>query len=206
LKVKILFLLVYFIQIAVIFAEVDADTLKGSGRSIEGFHIKHAFDGIVADHPDLIDKYGGHAMAAGLNIKKAKFTQFQKVFEQVVSEHFNGKRPESVLWSDGELEKDSLNLASAKLIEQSGPWGNHFPLPLFHGEFELEHQKVVGAKHLKLVLRDAYDQQHQAIAFNQAELRCSPAASIHVAYELSVNRFRGYESCQLLVRQIELAE
>ena len=194
-----------FYKPTVIFAQTENGYLKGSARSIEGFHIKHALDGIVAKYPDLIDKYGGHAMAAGLNIEQYKFPDFCHAFEEAVREHYQSIQPEPVLWTDGELASENINLSSAKLLEQQGPWGNRFPIPVFQGEFELEEQRVVGQKHLKMILRDELNQLHQAIAFNQNELQCQPFATVNTVYELDVNRFRGSETHQLLIRQISTA-
>ncbi|MBT8142328.1 MAG: single-stranded-DNA-specific exonuclease RecJ [Gammaproteobacteria bacterium] len=188
---------------AVIFAKVDDVTLKGSARSIEGLHIKHLLDGIAAAHPGVLSKYGGHAMAAGMTLEVENFQKFSEAFEQAVDEILQPEQREALTWSDGEIMADDFNMQFARQLENSGPWGNGFAEPLFDNNFELVQQSLVGQKHLRLKLRHAQSGQTiNAIAFNQELLEAVANDELHVVYELNVNRFRGSESLQLLVRQI----
>lgn len=190
---------------AIIFAKVDDDTLKGSARSIEGLHIKHLLDGIAADHPDVLSKYGGHAMAAGMTLKSTDFDVFSEAFESAVNAELSVEQLQPILWSDGELSDAELELSFAKELEQAGPWGNGFPQPLFDGEFIFVGQSVVGQKHLRLSLQHAESlQQVSCIAFFQEKLESSTGERLSIVYELNVNRFRGTEKMQLLIRQIEI--
>ena len=192
---------------AIIFAKVDDDTLKGSARSIDGLHIKHLLDGIAAEYPEVLNKYGGHAMAAGMTLQASDFELFAQIFEQEVQTLLTVEQREPVIWSDGELQANELSMQFAQNLETAGPWGNCFPQPLFDGIFGFIGQSVVGQKHLRLTLEHKRSgQELSCIAFFQESLQVNKGDELAVTYELNINRFRGTESMQLLIRQIEIVE
>jgi single-stranded-DNA-specific exonuclease len=183
------------------FARSGADEIKGSARSIPGLHIRDALDAVAARHPALIRKFGGHAMAAGLTLAEADFAAFAAAFDAEVARHLDADALECVLVSDGTLEAADFCLDTAQALRDAGPWGQGFPEPLFDGEFAIIEQRVVGERHLKLVVR-AGDARLDAIAFNTGPV---PADCRHarLAYRLDVNEFRGQVSPQLRVEYLE---
>jgi single-stranded-DNA-specific exonuclease len=189
-------------------ADVGNETaqIKGSARSIPGLHIRDVLDSIATQHPEILQKFGGHAMAAGLSLRQQDYLRFTQLFDEAVKAQLSEEDFQEVLLSDGALSDDDCQLPTAYAIQDAGPWGQQFPEPIFDGEFYLIQQRIVGEKHLKLVL--AFDQQGQktvdAIAFN-VDLKEWPnaqAKKIYLAYQLSVNVFRGQESVQLMVKYI----
>ncbi|WPP45888.1 single-stranded-DNA-specific exonuclease RecJ [Pseudomonas sp. AN-1] len=188
------------------FADAGDGVLKGSARSIPGFHIRDALDAVAARHPGLISKFGGHAMAAGLSLPQENFGAFAAAFDaearrQLVEDDLAGR-----LLTDGSLSAEEFRLDLAQQLRHAGPWGQHFPEPLFHGVFEIVQQRIVGERHLKLVLKSECGRaQLDAIAFNiDRELWPNPNVRwAEVAYKLDVNEYRGQESVQLLVAHIE---
>ncbi|CAH9067354.1 Single-stranded-DNA-specific exonuclease RecJ [Pseudoalteromonas holothuriae] len=188
----------------VVFARGDNGEIKGSCRSIEGVHIRDLLESLNTLHPNLIEKFGGHAMAAGLTIMEVNFEEFKKVFVQTISQNLSEEHKQSVLLTDGTLPADCFTMDFAQLLQQAGPWGQHFPEPVFFGEFELIQQRIVGEKHLKLVLKHPSGKMVDAIAFN-VDVRAWPntqAVCAQVAYQLDINEFRGKFSLQLIVREI----
>lgn len=192
------------------FAQDQAGVLKGSARSIEGLHIRDALERLHSRHPDIILKFGGHAMAAGLSIQEKKFSDFQRLFNEVVEECLDEKDLQGIVWTDGELASQFMNLDTAELLKQSGPWGQAFPEPVFDGEFKLLQQRLVGERHLKMMVEPQNGGPLlDAIAFN-VDTRYYPDLSlkkVKLAYKLDVNEYRGQRNIQLLVDYIEpLAE
>ncbi|BBN80727.1 single-stranded-DNA-specific exonuclease RecJ [Pseudoalteromonas sp. A25] len=188
----------------VIFAQGDHGELKGSCRSIEGIHMRDLLESLNTQYPDLIVKFGGHAMAAGLTIQESNFEQFKRVFVSTVGDNLSEEHKQSVLLTDGALPSECFSMEFAQLLQQAGPWGQHFPEPVFYGEFELVQQRIVGEKHLKLVLKHASGKLVDAIAFN-VDVKAWPntqALLAQVAYQLDINEFRGKFSLQLIVREI----
>ena len=189
------------------FAESSDTELKGSGRSIPGVHLRDALELLDTRHPGLMGKFGGHAMAAGLTLPKANIEAFGRAFETVISELVTPELLTGVLLTDGELLPDELSLELAELIRASGPWGQAFPEPLFDGEFVLVQQRLVGEKHLKLMLTTDSGHAVDAIAFG-VDLQRWPDASVkrvRLVYRLDVNEWRGNRSVQLLVEHLEAA-
>lgn len=188
------------------FAQDQPCILKGSARSIEGLHIRDVLERIHSRYPQLILKFGGHAMAAGLSIVEDQFEQFQQVFSQTVSEMLEQDKLQGVVWTDGELDVQSLNLETAELLRNAGPWGQAFPEPMFDGEFRVLQQNLLAEKHLKMMVESVHGGPLlDAIAFN-VDRRYYPDLSIkraRLAYKLDVNEFRGNRRVQLLIDYIE---
>ncbi|MDX1455010.1 MAG: single-stranded-DNA-specific exonuclease RecJ [Gammaproteobacteria bacterium] len=176
-------------------------TLKGSARSIPGFHIRDALDTVATKHPGLIDKFGGHAMAAGLSLDRDKLDTFEAAFNAEASRLLDKDDLKGVLWSDGELAAAELSLETAELLRSAGPWGQHFPEPLFDGEFGIAEQRIVGERHLKLKLAGPGGQLLDAIAFGVGERLASDR--VRAAFRLDVNEWRGRRSVQLIVDHLE---
>ena len=150
------------------FAKVSDTEIKGSARSIHGLHIRDALDAIATANPGLIDKFGGHAMAAGLSLPLAKFAEFAALFDAEARKGLSKGDLEQQVVSDGELG-GKFNLATARKIAEAAPWGQGFPEPVFDGEFEIIDQRILGSRHLKLrLLKD--DELIDAIAFNHNRL------------------------------------
>ena len=191
------------------FAQDQAGILKGSARSIPGLHIRDVLERVYSQHPDLILKFGGHAMAAGLSIQESRFDDFRQIFNQTVSELLAEDQLQGTIWTDGELNANLLNLATAETLRQGGPWGQAFPEPLFDGEFKILQQHLVGEKHLKMMVEPKLGGPLlDAIAFN-VDTRYYPDLSVKTArfvYKLDINEFRGNRDVQLLVDYIEPLE
>lgn len=191
------------------FAQDQAGILKGSARSIPGLHIRDVLERVYSQHPDLILKFGGHAMAAGLSIPESRFDDFRQIFNQTVSELLAEDQLQGTIWTDGELHANLLNLATAETLRQGGPWGQAFPEPMFDGEFKILQQRLVGEKHLKMMVEPKLGGPLlDAIAFN-IDTRYYPDLSIKTArfaYKLDINEFRGNRDLQLLVDYIEPLE
>jgi len=150
----------------------------------------------------LIQRFGGHAMAAGLSIRRVHLARFSDAFATEIGRWVTADEIGGVVLSDGELSAAELDLSLADEIARGGPWGQGFPEPMFHGDFEIVHQRVVGERHLKLSLRKG-SRVVDAIAFNQAPLH--GAAHARIAYRLARNDFRDRVTLQLVVEYIEPA-
>ncbi len=192
------------------FADGGDGVIKGSCRSIPGLHMRDTLDRIDTQNPGLIIKFGGHAMAAGLSIEENNFDRFAKLFDEAVKCELDEAALKGVILSDGELKPEEFSMHVAQMLRAGGPWGQAFPEPVFDGEFKVLHQKLVGEKHLKLMLEPLLKGHPtnimlDGIAFN-VDLRRWPDASVktvHLAYKLDVNEFRGNQSLQLLIDAIE---
>ena len=186
------------------FAHQDDDTLKGSARSIPGLHIRDLLEEINSRYPDIIGKFGGHAMAAGLSLPLKNLSAFEHVFHQIAEENLKDTPLAGELISDGELQTEDFTLAFALCLKEAGPWGQGFPEPLFDGEFELIDQRLVGSKHLKMMVKHQSGVLIDAIAFN-VDLALWPNAQcshVNIAYKLDINEFRGRTSLQLMVEGV----
>ena len=183
------------------FAQTSDSEMKGSARSIHGLHIRDALAAIDAQHPGLIKKFGGHAMAAGLTIESIQFETFARLFDDQARLSLSKEDLEQVLVSDGELKVD-VTLGLVREILQLIPWGQGFPEPLFDDEFEILDQRIVGQRHLKMKLLRG-DQTFDAIAFNQDRL--VEGRNKRMAYRLDINHFRGRDSVQLIVESVDVS-
>jgi single-stranded-DNA-specific exonuclease len=186
---------------SIAFARESDTLLKGSARSIPGVHVRDLLEAVHAVDPDLIIKFGGHAMAAGLTIAEAQYDAFTRLVAEQLERLYPSADFSGAIVSDGVLPERALTLDFARKLREAGPWGAGFPEPVWSGEFEVVEQRTVGEKHLKLRVRPAAGGNTvDAIAFNQA----GPAwrGFVQLAYRLDVNEYRGFESAQLVVEQI----
>jgi len=194
---------------SIVFAATDIDKpngeIKGSARSIPGLHIRDLLEHIDSQHPKLIKKFGGHAMAAGLSIEASQFEQFQHLFEQYAGEWIAKEDLQGTLLSDGELSVSELTLPFAEILREAGPWGQNFAEPLFDDVFTLVQQRIVGEKHLKVVLQKS-GKVFDGIAFNVdvTQWPNHKANQVHIAYKLDINEFRGKQTVQLLIEEIQV--
>ncbi len=194
-----------YLKPVIAFAHQDDEIIKGSARSIPGVHIRDVLDEVNTRYPGVIEKFGGHAMAAGLSLPVARLQDFEQAFVDIARAHMAKLDGNHALLSDGDLSSKELCLPFAHLLRQAGPFGQGFESPLFDGEFALLDQRLVGQKHLKMVLKSDGANEVDAIAFN-VDLHSWPNAMVkrvHIAYRLDINVFRGQETVQLIVEQIE---
>lgn len=189
----------------IVFAKSDDNQLKGSGRSVKGLHIRDALDSVATKYPQLISKFGGHAMAAGLTIAENDYALFTKAFDDEVRRHLCEDDLEGIVMSDGELLEPELTMQTAEELRFAGPWGQTFQEPVFDGLFNIIHKRIVGDNHLKLSLQpEGSEIEIDAIAFNTTDEAWSPEhQQARVAYRMDVNVFRGRQSLQLMVEHIE---
>jgi single-stranded-DNA-specific exonuclease len=186
------------------FAASTETEIKGSARSIAGVHIRDVLDAIATKNSGLLSKFGGHAMAAGLTLRRTDLLEFERLLIEEVALHVNEDLLQGKLYSDGALEAGDLQLKLAQLLQDAGPWGQAFPEPLFEGHFTVLEQRLVGQKHLKMILQQG-TKQIDAIAFN-VDLKQWPnyhCETVHLAYRLSINEFRDVKSLQLMVEHLE---
>lgn len=189
------------------FAAVEGgDELKGSARSIPGFHIRDALDAVATRNPGLVTKFGGHAMAAGLSLARSDFEQFRAAFIAEATRQLSAAQLQAMVESDGEVSADFMTLEAAQVIRSAGPWGQEFPEPLFDGKFFLRDQRVLAEKHLKMVLSPESDPKKliDAIAFNVDEdaWPAADASIIELVFRLDVNEYRNTLNLQLMVERI----
>lgn len=187
----------------VVFAK-SGDKLKGSARSVLKVNIRDVLDDIDKQNPKLIDKFGGHAMAAGLTISPDNFKAFADVFDAQIRTHLKPADLSHEILSDGQLSNNEFTLAFAQQLQDLSPWGQQFPEPIFDGEFEIIEQRVVGNKHLKIVVKPQNSNTPvDAIAFNQEPLRLTSSHKpFKIAYRLGINRWRDNVSLQLMILHI----
>lgn len=187
------------------FAPAGDGTLKGSGRSIQGLHMRDALERLDTLYPDLMIKFGGHAMAAGLSLEEHKFEQFQQRFGELVTEWLDPALLQGEVISDGPLSAAEMSMEVAQLLRDAGPWGQMFPEPLFDGRFCLLQQRLVGERHLKVMVEPVGGGPLlDGIAFN-IDTTCWPdngVREVELAYKLDINEFRGNRSLQIIIDDI----
>jgi single-stranded-DNA-specific exonuclease len=189
----------------VAFARADDGSLRGSARSVSGVHIRDVLDAIATREPDLIERFGGHAMAAGLTLGEDQLDRFARAFDAEVARWTGGLPMDDVVLTDGSLEDADFSLATARVLRDAGPWGQAFPEPLFDGIFDVLRARVVGEKHVKLQLQpEGSRARFDAIAFNLLETADAPlpAGRMRAIYRLDINDYRGEQRLQLLVDQL----
>ena len=189
------------------FADAGDGELKGSGRSIPGLHMRDVLDVISKQHAGIIEKFGGHAMAAGLTIRQENFSRFQQAFNTHVSAVLRPEDLNNVNESDGPVAEEYMTIEASELFRYASPWGQMFPEPVFDDEFKILNWRIVGEKHLKLELvKEDSGACYSAIAFNKTDDDLPQGdENIHIVYRLDVNEFRGNRSLQLIVQHIEAA-
>ncbi len=185
----------------------DEQEVKGSGRSIPGFHLRDALDLVAKRLPHVLSKFGGHAMAAGLSIKKKHIEEFKAVFEEVASQLLTEDLLVNVLMTDGAPAPQDFNVNMARELRFVAPWGQNFPEPLFDTQFEVVNFRLLGSEknHLKLTLQDSVSQQvYDGILFNleRHNIDVNNLSRVHVVFEMDVNEFRGQENLQLMIRHL----
>lgn len=189
------------------FAAVEGgEELKGSARSIPGFHIRDALDAVATRNPGLVTKFGGHAMAAGLSLARGDFERFSEAFAAEAARQLSAAQLQAMVESDGEVSADFMTLEAAQVLRSAGPWGQEFPEPLFDGKFILRDSRVLADKHLKMVLSPESEPGKliDAIAFNVDEdaWPAVDASRIELVFRLDVNEYRNSLNLQLLVERI----
>ena len=184
------------------FAPTGDGTLKGSGRSIQGLHMRDALERLDTLYPGLILKFGGHAMAAGLSLEEARFEEFQQRFGELVTEWLDPALLQGEVVSDGPLAAAEMSMEVAQMLRDAGPWGQMFPEPLFDGRFRLLQQRLVGERHLKVMVEPVDGGPLlDGIAFN-VDTSIWPdngVREVQLAYKLDINEFRGNRSLQLII-------
>ena len=184
----------------IVFARSPDGELKGSGRSIHALHLRDALDLVSKRHPHLLQKFGGHAMAAGLSLREEHFDEFKAAFEAVTQGLLSPADLTQIIETDGQLAPPEFSLSTARKLDQQ-VWGQGFPQPLFEGDFTVRSQRIIGEKHLKLQLASS-DATYSAICFFRAEPMPS---SIQAVFNLAVNEYNGNASLQLIVRHWQQA-
>ncbi|TKU15147.1 single-stranded-DNA-specific exonuclease RecJ [Citrobacter sp. wls829] len=187
------------------FAPAGDGTLKGSGRSIQGLHMRDALERLDTLYPGMILKFGGHAMAAGLSLEEAQFECFQQRFGELVTEWLDPALLQGEVVSDGPLSAAEMTMEVAQMLRDAGPWGQMFPEPLFDGRFRLLQQRLVGERHLKVMVEPVDGGPLlDGIAFNvdTAIWPDNGVREVTLAYKLDINEFRGNRSLQIIIDNI----
>jgi len=188
----------------IVFAPGGENTIKGSARSINGVHIRDVLDTIASRHPGVIEKFGGHAMAAGLSLNAGNYDRFATLFNETIDYLLGENRPDDTVFSDGELAPEEIDFRLASTIVEAGPWGQGFPEPVFDGEFDIVSRRIVGQNHLKLQLQcKGHDRKLDAIAFNVTD-EGWPASTttVKTIYKLDISEYAGQRRLQLVVDYI----
>lgn len=189
------------------FANADEEQLRGSARSVPGIHIRDVLDAIAAQHPALISKFGGHAMAAGLTLERSKLDQLARAFDEEVERWAARVGPADAVETDGELSVQEIALDTAQALRAGGPWGQSFPEPCFDGVFRIGKSRIVGDRHLKMWVEVPHTgRSFDAIAFNHIPEGSAPTAlptgEMQLVYRLDINEYQGERRLQLLVDHV----
>lgn len=189
------------------FADAGDAEIKGSGRSIPGLHIRDVLDAVSRKHQGLIEKFGGHAMAAGLSIRQENFERFKAAFDEQVGLALRPEVLADIKETDGSIDSSYLSIDVSQQLKYASPWGQLFPEPTFDDVFRVLNWRIVGDKHLKLdLLKPDTGESFDAIAFNKTDTELPPGEQdIRIVYRLDVNEFRGKRSLQLIISHIEAA-
>jgi len=180
-----------------------SDEVKGSGRSIAGFHMRDVLADVDAANPGLLGRFGGHAMAAGLSLRREDTARFAAAFDQAARQRLLPEQLDALLSTDGELEPDDFTLDLARQLRSAGPWGQSFPEPLFDGEFDVAGTRAIGEAHLRLKLRQSgRSALLDAVLFNADRFGPLPAR-LRAAFQLEIDDWDGAQSLRLLLRHVE---
>ncbi len=195
------------------FARCEDGSLRGSARSVSSVNIRDALDSIATRNPGLIDKFGGHAMAAGLSLQESCLPAFERAFAEEIASRVDVSALTGVIFSDGALSAKEFDIETARALRSAGPWGQGFPEPVFDGEFKVCEARIVGGKHLKLQLQAAESASAplDAIAFGHVggssdDGRLRGGARVHLAFRLEINEYRGNERVQLNCQHVAVRE
>jgi single-stranded-DNA-specific exonuclease len=188
----------------VAFANAEDGTLRGSARSVPGIHIRDVFDAIAARPGELISRFGGHAMAAGLTLERGRLDDFARAFDAEVARWAAGAPPADAVETDGELAPTEIALATAHALRAGGPWGQAFPEPTFDGLFSIRNARQIGERHVKMWVEiPDSGRSFDAVAFNHLEEGAVlPAGLAQLVYRLDVNDYQGEQRLQLLVEHL----
>lgn len=185
------------------FATADPATLRGSARSVTGVHIRDVLDAVATRHPGLISRFGGHAMAAGLTLERARLDEFARAFDEEVGRWMDGRAGAEQIETDGELGIAEIALETAEALRAGGPWGQAFPEPSFDGVFSVRSARVIGERHVKMwVEPESSGRSFDAVVFNHFEEGATgvlPEGQVRLVYRLDVNEYQGERRLQLLV-------
>lgn len=185
------------------FATADPATLRGSARSVTGVHIRDVLDAVATRHPGLISRFGGHAMAAGLTLERARLDEFARAFDEEVGRWMDGRAGAEQIETDGELGIAEIALETAEALRAGGPWGQAFPEPSFDGVFSVRSARVIGERHVKMwVEPGSSGRSFDAVVFNHFEEGATgvlPEGQVRLVYRLDVNEYQGERRLQLLV-------
>jgi single-stranded-DNA-specific exonuclease len=187
------------------FASAQNGFLKGSGRSIQGVHLRDLLDELDQMHPGLLVSFGGHSMAVGLTIREENLAYFRQCFDSLLVNRLNSNTLNQVIETDGEVDKQDFTYSIAKLLKESGPWGEGFSEPIFDGEFVIHQQRLLADKHLKLLLEPVNSSiLIEGIAFNVNRLEWPDHSikKVKIVYHLDVDEFRGNQAVKLLIRHL----
>jgi single-stranded-DNA-specific exonuclease len=194
------------------FARAEDGSLRGSARSVPGINIRDALDSVAALQPELIDRFGGHAMAAGLTLRESNLPDFRLAFAAEIARRANRELLSGAIYTDGALRADELCIGTAEVLQGAGPWGQGFPEPVFDGKFIVEETRIVGDKHLKMRLRlpNLGSEAIDAIAFGyiggpSEDANLSGGATIQLVYRLEINNYRGTARVQLNCQHVKIA-
>lgn len=183
----------------------DGAELKGSARSVAGLHMRDVLAAVARADEDLILRFGGHAMAAGLTIPARRLGDFTALFAAEVERRLDGSQPQGILLSDGAVDTQDWRLETALVLRQGGPWGQGFPEPVFDDTLQILERRVLGERHLRLRVRPIGTELNlEAIAFDQAAQAAAMADSewLHLAFSIDVNHFQDAQRLQLRVEQL----
>jgi single-stranded-DNA-specific exonuclease len=188
------------------FAQGGGGMLRGSARSVAGVHIRDVLDGLAKRHPELISRFGGHAMAAGLSLEERHLDAFARAFDAEVRRWADRAEPANRVSTDGELTVDEIALETAQALREGGPWGQSFPEPCFDGVFAIKSARMLGEKHLKMWVTTAdKSRAFDAIAFNYkapGDAAGIPDGEVRLVYRLDINEYQGQRRLQLLVDHV----
>jgi single-stranded-DNA-specific exonuclease len=188
---------------AIVFADGGDGTLRGSARSIDGLHIRDVIDAVHKRRPELIERFGGHAMAAGLSLGRDALADFRDAFTAEVERQLGTEPAVREILSDGELPPSLLTLQTAEALRRAGPWGKGFAEPVFDGVFAVSHTTLAADRHLKLRVRPDGAAPLDAIGFHLAEHRGAVGDHVRLAYRLDINEYRGLKAAQLVFEHLE---
>jgi single-stranded-DNA-specific exonuclease len=193
------------------FARAEDGSLRGSARSVPGINIRDALDSVATRRPDLIDRFGGHAMAAGLSLSESKLADFRLAFAAEIARRANPELLSGAIYSDGVLSAAELCIGTAEALRGAGPWGQGFPEPAFDGQFTVEEARLVGDKHMKMRLRPPHlgAQMIDAIAFGYIgspfeNANLSRGAAVQLVYRLEINNYRETARVQLNCQHVKI--